>query len=98
MGSMRITSAPSWAKCNPHDGAAMNDAASTTRRPLRTSGIRRDRCEFGKAPAQELAVGAPRQGVDEEDLLRLLVGGEAASRVFDDRLGARHRTLAPHDI
>src|SRR5437660_2767290 len=94
---MRMTSAPSWARCSPQDGPAMKDAASTTRRPARTSCIVDRRNQGRERPAQELAVAAPRQGGDEEDLLRALVGGKPCGGVSEDRGGIDCAALPPHN-
>src|SRR5438128_2695089 len=96
MGSMRMTSAPSWARCRPQDGPAMNEAASTTRRPARTSCMVDRRNQTRERPSQELAVAAPRQRRHEEDLPRALVGGEACQRVGEDRSGIDRAALLPH--
>src|SRR5262245_42996724 len=94
---MRITSAPSWARCSPQDGPAMNDAASTTRRPVSGSGIVRRRDQRRERSAEELAVVAAGEGRDEEDFAWPLVGGEALSGVGEDRRCVDPAALTAHD-
>src|SRR5579871_2428461 len=93
-----MTSAPSWARCSPQEGPAMNQAASTTRSPARTSCIALRRDQRGELAPEELAIAAAGQGGDEEDLLRSLVGGEALAGVGEDRGGIRGAAFAADDI
>src|SRR5271165_5644468 len=93
---MRMTSAPSWARCNPHEGAAMKEAASTTRSPASTSCIVALRDQRRERAAEELAVAAAGQGGHEEDLLRALVGGEPRLGVRQDLGGIDRAAILPH--
>src|SRR4051794_604677 len=91
-----MTSAPSWARWSPQDGPAMKDTASTTRSSARTSCIVDRRNQIGQCPAQEFAVPAPRQGGDEEDLFRTLVGGKPRCSVGEDLSGIDRTSHPPH--
>src|SRR5262245_46554591 len=94
---MRMTSAPSWARCRPQDGAAMNEAASTTRKPASASGIVGRGDKRRERAAEKLAVVAARQGRNEENLPRPLVGSEPRRGVVEDARRIDPASLAPHD-
>src|SRR5260370_34271033 len=94
---MRMTSAPSWARCSPQDGPAMKEAASTTRSPASTSCIAGRRDQRREGTAEELAVPAAGQGGHEEDLLRQFIRRKPPGSVFQDLRGIHAATPLPHD-